>query len=183
MARRFDARRLVFVDESGFNTSMTRLRARAPRGERAYGRVPRNRGKNQTLIASVTLKGGMGEAVSIKGATDADLFETYVEELLAPTLEAGQVVVLDGLGAHKTERVKELVEGRGANLLFLPSYSPDLNPIEEAFSKIKNIVRKAGARTREALDEAMGEALGAVTLEDVAGWFSHCGYEAGDQYS
>jgi transposase len=173
----------VFVDESGFHTSMTRLRARAPRGKRAYGRVPRNRGKNQTLIASVTLEGGMGEAVSIGGSTDAEVFETYVEQFLAPTLEAGQVVVLDGLGAHRTERVRELVEGRGAELLFLPPYSPDLNPIEEAFSKVKNIVRKIGARTREALDKAMGEALGAVTLEDAAGWFSHCGYEAGDQYS
>jgi transposase len=91
--------------------------------------------------------------------------------------------VLDRLGAHRSERVRELLEGRGAELLFVPSYSPELNPIEEAFSKIKNIVRKAGARTREALDEAMGEALRAVTLEDVGGWFSHCGYEARDQYS
>ncbi len=125
----------------------------------------------------------MGEAVSIEGATDAELFETYVEEFLAPTLEAGQVVVLDGLGAHKTSKVRALVEEREADLLFLPSYSPDLNPIEEAFSKIKNAVRKAGARSREALNEAMGEALRAVTLEDVAGWFSHCGYEPRDQYS
>ncbi len=161
---------------------MTRLKARAPRGERAYGRVPRNRGKNHTLIASMALKGGMGEALSIKGATDAELFETYVEEFLAPTLKAGQVVVLDGLGAHRTARVRELIEGRGAELVFLPSYSPDLNPIEEAFSKVKNIVRKAGARTREALDEAIGEALSAVTLEDVAGWFSHCGYQPQDQH-
>ncbi len=159
------------MDESGFHTSMTRLRARAPRGKRAYGKVPRNRGKNQTLIASITLEGGMGEAVSIEGATDAEVFETYVGEFLAPTLEAGQAVVLDGLGAHRTARVRELIERRGAELVFLPSYSPDLNPIEEAFSKLKNIVRKAAARTREALDEAMGEALRAVSLEDVAGWF------------
>ena len=183
MASHFDARRLVFVDESGFHTSMTRLRARAPRGKRAYGKVPRNRGKNQTLIASITLEGGMGEAISIKGATDAEVFETYVGDFLAPTLKAGQVVVLDGLGAHRTPRVRELIERRGAELLFLPSYSPDLNPIEEAFSKIKNIVRKAGARTRAALDEVMGEAVSAVTLEDVAGWFSHCGYELRDQCS
>ena len=163
---------------------MMRLRARAPRGKRAYGRVPRNRGKNQTLIASVTLEGGMGEAISIEGATDAEVFETYVQDFLAPPpLKSGQVVVLDGLGAHRTARVREFIEGRGAELLFLPSYSPDLNPIEEAFSKIKNIVRKAGARTREALDEVMGEALWAVTLEDVAGWFSHCGYQPRDQYS
>jgi transposase len=135
------------------------------------------------LIASITLKGGMGEALSIKGATDAEVFETYVGHFLAPTLEAGQVVVLDGLGAHRTARVRELIEERGAELLFLPSYSPDLNPIEEAFSKVKNIVRKAAARTREALDEVMGDALSAVTLEDVTGWFSHCGYEPRDQYS
>ncbi len=173
----------MFVDESGFHVSMTRLRSRAPRGERAYGKVPRNRGKNQTLIASITLQGSMGEAVSIEGSTDAEVFETYVEEFLAPTLEAGQVVVLDGLGAHRTARVRELVEARGAELVFLPSYSPDLNPIEEAFSKIKNTVRKAGARTREALNEAISEAMSAVTLEDVAGWFSHCGYEPRDQYS
>ena len=132
LAGRFDARRLVCVDESGLHTSMTRLRARAPRGERAYGKVPRNRGKNQTLIASVTLEGGMGEAISIEGATDAELFETYVEEFLVPTLKAGQVVVLDGLGAHKTSKVRALIEEQGAELLFLPSYSPDLNPIEES---------------------------------------------------
>ncbi len=183
LASHFDARRLVFIDESGFHISMTRLRARAPRGKRAYGRVSRNRGKNQTLIASITLEGGMGEAISIKGSTDAELFETYIEEFVAPTLKEGQVVVLDRLGAHRTNKVRELIERRGAELLFLPSYSPDLNPIEEAFSKIKNTVRKAGARTREALDEAISEALSAVTLRDVAGWFSHSGYQPRDQYS
>ena len=181
LASHFDARRLVFIDESGFHTSMRRLRARAPRGERAYGKVPRNRGKNQTLIASVTLEGGMGESVCIEGSTYAELFEAYVQEFLAPTLCAGQVVVLDGLGAHRTDKVRDLVEEQGADLVFLPSYSPDLNPIEEAFSKIKNIVRKAGGRTREALEEAICEALSAVTLEDVAGWFSHCGYRPQDQ--
>ncbi len=164
------------MDESGFNTSMARLRARAPRGERAYGKVPRNRGKNQTLIASITLEGGMGESVAMEGATDAEAFEAYVGQLLAPTLQEGQVVVLDGLGAHRTQRVRELIEARGAELVFLPPYSPDLNPIEEAFSKIKQLVRKAGARTREALVEAIGRALAAVTPEDAAGWFGHAGY-------
>jgi len=171
----------VFVDESGFHTSMTRLRARAPRGERAYGKVPRKRGRNQTLIASITLGGAMGVAISIEGATDAELFEAYVERFLAPTLSAGQVVVLDGLGAHRTGRVRGLVEARGADLVFLPPYSPDLNPIEEAFSKVKGIVRKAAARTRGALDEAVGAALSAVTAEDAAGWFAHCGYLPLDQ--
>jgi transposase len=181
LASRFDARRLVFVDESGFHTSMTRLRARAPRGRRAYGRVPRKRGRNQTLIASITLEGAVGESVSIEGATDSDLFEAYVEGFLAPSLRTGQVVVLDGLGAHRTQKVRELIEARGADLLFLPPYSPDLNPIEEAFSKVKNLVRKTGARTRGALDEAVGEALRAVTPEDAAGWFAHCGYHPLDQ--
>ncbi len=181
LASRFDARRLVFVDESGFHTSMTRLRARAPKGKRAYGKVPRNRGKNTSLIAAITLEGAMGESMAVEGATDALAFEAYVEHFLAPSLSEGQVVVLDGLGAHRTQRVRELVEAKGADLLFLPSYSPDLNPIEEAFSKIKGIVRKAGARTREALEEAIAMALSAVTPEDAAGWFTHAGYEPQDQ--
>jgi hypothetical protein len=172
----------VFVDESGFHTSMDRLRARAPRGERAYGKVPRKRGRNQTLIASITLEGAVGESVSIEGATDSELFETYVERFLAPTLSSGQVVVLDGLGAHRTHRGRELVEARGADLLFVAPYSPDLNPIARRPSEeVKGIVRKAGARTRGALDVAVGEALSAVTPQDAAGWFAHCGYQPLDQ--
>jgi transposase len=171
----------VFVDESGFNTSMRRLRARAPRGKRAYGKVPRNRGKNTTLIAAVTLEGAMSQSMTIEGATDAEAFETYVEHFLAPSLSEGQVVVLDRLGAHRTQRVRELIEARGAYLVFLPSYSPDLNPIEEAFSKIKQLVGKAGARMREALAEAIGRALASVTPEDAAGWFAHAGYRPKDQ--
>jgi len=164
------------VDESGFHTSMTRLRARAPKGKRAYGKVPRNRSKNTTLIASITLEGGMGESMSIEGATDSEAFEAYVEHFLTPSLCEGQVVVLDRLGAHRTDRVKQLIEGRGADLVFLPSYSPEMNPIEEAFSKIKQLVRKAGARVREELVETIGRALAAVTIEDAAGWFAHAGY-------
>jgi transposase len=181
LASHFDAKRLVFVDESGFNTSMTRLRARAPRGKRAYGKVPRNRGKNTTLIAAITLQGAMGASMSVEGATDAEAFEAYVEHFLAPSLCEGQVVVLDRLGAHRTQRIRELIEARGADLVFLPSYSPDLNPIEEAFSKIKALVRKVGARTRETLVEAIGGALVAVTIEDAAGWFAHAGYWPQDQ--
>jgi transposase len=182
LASRFDARRLVFVDESGFNTSMTRLRARAPKGKRAYGKVPRNRGKNTTLIAAITLEGAMSQPMTLEGATDALLaFEVYVEHFLAPSLCEGQVVVLDGLGAHRTEKVKELIEARGADVVFLPSYSPDLNPIEEAFSKIKQLVRKEGQRVREALVEGIGRALAAVTQEDAAGWFAHAGYWPQDQ--
>jgi transposase len=181
LASRFDARRLVFVDESGFHTSMTRLRARAPKGKRAYGKVPKNRGKNTTLIAAITLQGAMGTSMTVEGATDSYAFEAYVEHFLAPSLCEDQVVVLDGLGAHRPQRIRELIEARGADLVFLPSYSPDMNPIEEAFSKVKGLVRKEDARVREALVEAIGRALGAVTPEDAASFFAHAGYWPQDQ--
>jgi transposase len=171
-----DPKVFVWVDECGAHTSMTRLRARAPRGERAFGSVPRNRGKNTVLIASMTLEGAMGECMAVEGSTKAFVFEAYVERFLAPSLSPGQVVVMDNLGAHKTERVRELIGGRGCELWFLPAYSPDLNPIEEAFSKVKAHLRKAAARTREALVEAMGEALSSVRPQDARGWFAHCGY-------
>jgi transposase len=181
LVSRFDVRRLVFVDESGTHVSMDRLRSRAPRGVRAYGKVPKNRGKNLTLIASMSLH-GIGESMCVEGATDAKAFEVYVEHFLAPTLSEGQVVVMDNLGAHRPRRIRELIEARGAELVFVPSYSPDLNPIEQAFSKIKNILRKLGARTHEALLEAMEEALSRVTPGDAAGWFDHCGYQVEVQY-
>jgi transposase len=181
LASRFDVRRLVFVDESGTHVSMDRLRSRAPRGVRAYGRVPKNRGKNVTLIASMSLH-GIGESMCVEGATDAAAFEAYVEHFLAPSLCEGQVVVMDNLGAHRPKKVRQFIEARGAQLVFVPSYSPDLNPIEQAFSKIKNILRKLGARTHEALLEAMEEALSKVTPADAAGWFDHCGYQLEVQY-
>ena len=181
LVSRFDVRRLVFVDESGTHISMDRLRSRAPRGERAYGQVPKNRGKNLTLIASLSLH-GMGESMCVEGATDAKAFEVYVEHFLAPSLREGQVVVMDNLGAHQPKRIRELIEASGAELVFAPSYSPDLNPIEQAFSKIKDILRKLRARTHEALLEAMEEALSKVTPSDAAGWFVHCGYQVEVQY-
>jgi transposase len=172
----------VWVDECGTHTSMTRLYARAPKGERAYGSIPRNRGKNTTLIASMTLERAMGEAIAFEGSTKAFVFEAYVEHFLAPTLIRGaELVVMDNLGAHKTDRVRELIEEKGCELWFLPAYSPDLNPIEEAFSKVKAHLRKAAARTREALVEAMGQALSSVTPRDAAGWFAHCGYDLDGQ--
>lgn len=114
--------------------------------------------------------------MTVEGATTKVVFETYVERVLAPSLSPGQVVVMDNLGAHRGDRVCELVEGRGCELLYLPPYSPDFSPIEEAFSKIKALLRKASARTREALVEAIGMALSAVTPEDARGFFGHCGY-------
>jgi transposase len=141
--------------------------------------VPKNRGKNMTLIASMSLY-GMGESMCFEGATDAKAFEVYVQDFLAPS--EGQVVVMDNLGAHRPKRIRELIEARGGELVYVPSYSPDLNPIEQAFSKIKNILRKLGARTHEALLEAMEEALCKVTPAEAAGWFGHCGYEVEVQY-
>ena len=176
-----DSKLLVFVDECGTNTSLAPLYAYAPKGYRAHSKVPRNRGKNTTLIASMTLS-GMGEAIAFEGATDAPTFEAYVERFLAPTLKERQIVVMDKLGAHRGEKVRELIEARGAQLWFLPSYSPDLNPIEEAFSKIKALLKKKAARTKEALLEAIAEALRAVTPKDTQGWFAHCGYDIEAQY-
>jgi transposase len=170
-----DPKRLVFVDEMGTHTSLAPLYAYAPVGERAFFEIPRNRGKNTTLLAS--LRGeGMGPSMAVEGATTSRVFETYVERLLAPTLKPGQVVVMDNLGAHRPRRVRELIKARGCELIYLPPYSPDLNPIEEAFAKLKHILRKMGVRTKEALIEAMGRALGAVSAQDVRGFFAHCGY-------
>ena len=170
-----DPRRLVFVDEMGTNTSLSPPYAYAPKGRRAYAKVPRNRGANTTLLASMSLE-GMGPCFAVEGTTTATVFETYVEKILAPSLRGGQIVVLDNLGAHKSDRVRELIEGRGCQLLFLPPYSPDFNPIEEAFSKIKGALRKAQARTREVLIKALGVAISAVTARDARGFFEHGGY-------
>jgi transposase len=172
---RIDPERLVFVDEMGTHTSLAPLYAYAPVGERAFFKIPRNRGKNTTLLTSLR-GGGMGPSMAVEGATTARVFETYVERLLAPTLKPGQIVVLDNLGAHRPKKVRELIEAKGCKLLYLPPYSPDLNPIEEAFAKLKHILRKIAARTKEALIEAMGRALGAISAQDVRGFFTHCGY-------
>ena len=167
--------RLVFLDECGSHIALTPLYARAPKGERARSSVPRNQGKNLTLIASLSLE-GMGASMLLEGGVNAPAFETYVEQLLAPSLQPGQVVVMDNLSAYKGARVQQLIEDRGCHLLFLPAYSPDFSPIEETFSKIKAFLRRAGARTPEALQEAIAQALLTVTPQDARGWFGHCGY-------
>jgi transposase len=176
VAGELDARRLVFVEEMGSNTSLAPLYAWSQRGERAPGRVPRNWGKNVTLLASMGAE-GMGGCLAVEGATTrGGVFEAYLERVLAPSLRAGQVVVMDNLSAHKGGRVREIVEGVGCELLYLPPYSPDLNPIEAAFAKLKGRLRAAAARTREALIEAMGAALDAVSVADAHGFFGGCGY-------
>jgi len=169
--------RLVFVDECSTNTSLAPLYAWSRRGERALCLVPRNWGTNVTLLGSMSV-GGMGPCLAVEGPTTREVFETYLEGVLVPSLRAGQVVVMDNLSSHKGGRVKELIEERGCKLVYLPPYSPDLNPIEEAFAKIKALLCKAGARTREALIEVMGYALEAVTAKDARGFFEHRGYRA-----
>jgi len=146
-----DPARLVFVDEAGTHTSMTRRRSRAVRGIRARGAVPRNRGPVTTLLAGVSLA-GMSPAMTVEGGTDTAVFATYLQHVLLPTLAPGTVLVVDNVGAHKPDRIRQLVEAAGCELVFLPAYSPDLSPIEEAFSKIKALVKAAAARTRAALD-------------------------------
>ena len=172
-----DPGRLVFVDEMGAHTSLAPLYAYAPVGERAFFEIPRNRGTNTTLLCSLRLE-GMGPSVAVEGATTKEVFEAYVEHFLVPALQPGQLVVIDNLGAHRPKRVRKLIEGKGCEVAYLPPYSPDLNPIEEAFSKVKHILRKIGARGKETLIEARGRALGAVRTEDVRGYSAHCGYRA-----
>ena len=157
------------------HTSLAPIYGYAPRGERLRLSVPRSRGKNTTLLSSMTAS-GMGPSLAVEGATTARVFETYVEKVLVPSLRTGQIVVMDNLGAHRPKRLGELIEQQGCELLYLPAYSPDYNPIEEAFSKIKNLLRKAAARSKEALVEAIGAALSAVTAADARGFFEHAGY-------
>jgi transposase len=170
-----DPERLIFVDESSTNVALTPRYGRAPRGERAHGKAPRNWGKNVTLISSITRE-GMGPSMSIEGSSDTESFGLYMREVLVPSLEAGQIVLMDNLSVHKSAWVRDLVEEKGCQLWLLPSYSPDLNPIEEAFSKVKNLIRKAKARTLGALFEATAGALGAVSEQDARGFFEDCGY-------
>jgi transposase len=172
-----EAEQLVFVDEMGTNTSLAPLYAWSRRGERALASVPRNWGANVTLLASMSLR-GMGPCLAVEGSTTTAVFEAYLEQVLTPSLGPGQVVVMDNLSSHKGSRVRELLEERGCELIYLPPYCPDLNPIEEAFAKIKALVRRAGARTCEALMEAIGRALDALTASDARGFFEHRGYRA-----
>jgi transposase len=173
------AARLVFVDESFATTAMARLYARAPRGERAFGGVPAGRWQVTTLVGAVRLD-GLCAAMTVEGAADADadadVFRAFVGHALAPSLRPGDVVVMDNLSSHKAAGVREMIEAAGATLRYLPAYSPDLNPIEMMWSKVKQKLRDAAARTSEALEAAIAEALAAVSAADCLGWFNHCGY-------
>lgn len=167
--------RLVFVDETGTHTRMTPLYARAPRGKRAYGHVPRNHTRNTTLIAALTLT-GLDAPMVLEGAMDREAFVAWLRHFLVPTLTTGQVVVMDNLNVHKGAEVRQIIEAHHCALVYLPAYSPDYAPIEGAYSKVKARVRRAAKRTQGELEAAIGEAVGAVTASDARGWFAHCGY-------
>lgn len=166
---------LVFVDETSTHTALTRRRARAPRGERALGQVPRNHGDNVTLLATLT-PDGIGPALSLTGGVTGAAFAAYAALVLAPSLRPGQVVILDNLSAHKNAKARTAIEAAGAQLLFLPTYSPDFNPIELAFAKIKESLRAAAARTPDDLLTATAAAIDAVSASDARGFYHHCGF-------
>jgi transposase len=166
---------LKFVDESGVNLAMTRLYGRAPKGTRVIGAVPQNYGANVTMLGALGRQ-GLQAVMTVDSATDTDVFRTYVRRVLGPTLASGDVVVMDNLQAHKAVGIQQALARRGARLLYLPPYSPDLSPIEPCWSKRKTALRKAKARTRAALDEAIAEAMTTVSHMDARGWFKRCGY-------
>ncbi|MGZ3673616.1 MAG: IS630 family transposase [Ktedonobacterales bacterium] len=176
----FDPQQFVFVDESSTHIALTRPYGWAPHDQRARGVVPRNHGHNSTLVAALA-PDGLQEPWLIEGAMDTATFAWYIAEQLGPTLRPGQVVVLDTLSVHKAASIRQALEARGCALLFLPPYSPDFTPIEQAFSKLKAILRGLGARTREALVEAMHLAIDAITRDDAIAWFAHAGYALPDQ--
>lgn len=163
------------MDESGVNLALTRLFGRAPRGERVTDAVPQNYGENVTVLGALSAS-GIEALMTVNGATDGEVFLVFVREVLSPTLSAGDIVIWDNLGAHRSQAVREAVEARGATVMFLPPYSPDMNPIERCWSKIKTFLRAAKARTREALEAAIKQALATVTESDARAWFKHCGY-------
>jgi transposase len=170
-----DPARLIFLDESGAKTNLTRLRGRAQRGQRVHGSAPQGHWRTTTMIGALRLEGA-SVCGTIDGATDAQVFQAYIREGLCPTLRPGDVVILDNLSPHKNEPTLSLIAQTGAEVRFLPPYSPDLNPIEKMWSKVKGCLRTAEARTVPALQEAIGAALARVTRQDAINWFASCGY-------
>lgn len=155
---------------------MTRRYARAPRGERARDSTPRNYGAQTSVIGALGLGRGLLATMTVEGAVDRLCFDAYAERVLAPVLRRGDIVVLDNLGAHRASRIEQVCAERGASVLWLPPYSPDFSPIEQAWSKIKAYLRRAKARTRDELERALASAVELITTADVCGWFTHCGY-------
>ena len=167
---------LVFLDETGSHLGYTPTHAWAPRGQRARAAAPRNPGENKTVIAALTLD-GVGALMRFDGGMTSDRFTGYVRHVLAPTLRPGQVVIADNLRAHHADGARTAIEARGARFLPLPAYSPDFSPIEHAFSKVKQALRRAKARSDDTLRAATWAAFATITSTDAAGWFAHCGYQ------
>lgn len=166
----------MFLDECGVHTAMHRLYARAPKGQRAHGEAPRNRGKNTTVLGALSFE-GVQAVMTLEGATDRLAFEAFIEQVLLPTLMPGQIVVLDNLSAHKSKTAQEMVEGKGCQWVFLPAYSPDCNPIEEMWSKFKSDLRREAPRTQEHLDTLIWPLLKTVTSRHAQNWFAHAGFK------
>jgi len=171
-----DSHRLVFLDETGCHIGMTRTYARAPVGQRVVGHVPRNRGTVTTVLGAIALD-GVRAMMTIEGATTAAVFDAFVESLLVPRLKPGDIVVMDNVGAHKPSYILERIRAAGAHVLFLPPYSPEFNPIELFWNKLKELLKHMAPRSREELDHAIAKAMELTTREDISGWFRHCGYK------
>jgi transposase len=169
------AERLVFIDEFAVNTAMTRTHARAPRGERAEVSEPGHDGPNTSVLSALSLC-GVSAMMTIEGAVDTQVFDLYVEHFLVPELIEGDIVVLDNVKFHYSQRAISMIEAAGARVEHLPAYSPDFNPIEECISKIKAILRSLKARTKRKLNNALAKAIKMVSIDDICGWFAHCGY-------
>ena len=166
---------LVFIDETGMNLALVRLYGRALEGQRAYGERPYIRGKNVTLIGALSLTGFVS-AWTIDGGANGDAFIGFVEQILVPNLWPGACVVMDNLTAHKVDGVRQALADAGARLIYLSPYSPDFSPIENCWSLLKQYLRSVAARTRDALDQAISDAMKLITLKDIYGWFAHCCY-------
>ena len=166
---------MIFLDESGAKTNLTRLCGRALKGQRVHASTPHGHWQTTTMISSIRLDGSTA-CMALEGTTDTESFRAYVGEVLVPTLHPGDIVVMDNLSPHKSDPTLALITNAGAQVLFLPAYSPDLNPIEKMWSKVKSLLRGAEARTPAGLIAAIGQALAKVTSQDALGWFVSCGY-------
>jgi transposase len=169
-------RRFIFIDESAVNTAMTPTHGRAARGERVHGSAPRNYGEQTSIVGALAFGRGLVATMTLTGAVDTLAFDAYLARILCPRLRKGDVLVLDNLNVHTASQVEQVAEERGAQVLWLPPYSPDFSPIEQCWSKIKTALRAAKARTREELEKALAQAIKLITKSDVRGWFKHCGY-------
>jgi transposase len=176
-AREMNHRRFIFLDETAVNTAMTPTHGRAPRGERVVDSAPRNYGEQTSVVGALSLGRGLLAMMTLTGAVDTLAFDAYLARVLGPRLRKGDVIVLDNLNVHKASQVERVAEERGAQVLWLPPYSPDFSPIEQCWSKIKALLRAAKARTREELEKALAQAVTLVTKADIRGWFKHCGYK------